>query len=370
MKVLHIAAADLWAGAETMLYNLISAQRQMVDVQVSAVLFNEGQLAQSLRALGVDPLILPEDRLGVPQLIRHCYRTIREQAPDIVHTHKFKEDLVGAAAAMLAGNVVCVRTVHGRDEAVGTSWVGRSRLRLSRAVHDIFVRHGFAKTFAVSVPLQESLQQRYGADRVEYIANGVNVERFAREQRCRGDETPVKVGFVGRLVPIKRLDIFLQAAAILAEKAPGRFSFHIYGDGPEAGRLAELTRELGIADIVHFLGFSADVARQMSNLDLLYLTSDNEGLPMVVLEAMCLGVPVVTHAVGELPRVLDHGCCGTLVEVNEPARYADVGLDFLERREVYLARASEGRRRVAQHYSAAASARAYVEAYSRCLTAR
>lgn len=350
-----------------MLYNLVRAQRQLQEVTVVVVLLNEGRLAQELRDIDIELSILPEAELNLPQLILRVRAILTELLPDIVHTHRIKEDLVGALAAPFTRKVQRVRTVHGMDEATGTSL----RLKLSRLVHRICVRRCFARTYAVSQPLEKALGRTFGSDKVRYIANGINVDEDFQfpEKRSTEGSLAIKIGIVGRLVPVKRLDIFLQMAAQLQRHEPDRFVFLIYGDGPEGDRLRRLTEQLGISEMVHFLGFCANIAAGMSGLDLLYITSDSEGLPMVALEAMALGVPVVAHAVGELPVVLDHGRCGTLVEHHDPDSYAAASLQFLEHREDFLEKARLAQARVAKEYSARACAQFYVDDYCRIVQA-
>lgn len=363
MRVLHIASGDLWAGAEVMLYNLVRAQRRLPGMQVAVIVLNDGRLAHSLRDLGTSTVVLPESRLGVGRLIQAACAVMREFSPDIVHTHRVKEDLIGGVAAALAGKARCVRTVHGLDEA-GSSL----RVRVSRSLHRVCVRRRFDATYAVSRPLAERLKATFGNERVRHIANGLDIEALSTgASACTVDPFPIRIGIVGRLVPVKRQDLFLRMAAHLTQQAPDKFRFLIYGDGPLEASLRDLARHLGIERVVHFEGFKSAMATEMRRLHLLYLTSDSEGLPMVALEAMALGVPVVAHAVGELPEVLEHGRCGTLIEVHEPASYAAAALDYLAHRAPFIERAQRARERVVRRYSAEASARAYLQDYRRVL---
>ena len=99
-------------------------------------------------------------------------------------------------------------------------------------------------------------------------------------------------------------------------------SYHIYGDGPLREQLEILCKELGISHLVHFEGQCHEIATELASLDALMMTSDHEGTPMVLLEALALGVPVIAHSTGGIAEVLDHGTCGSLVEDHSPSGYA------------------------------------------------
>src|SRR5690606_288992 len=116
---------------------------------------------------------------------------------------------------------------------------------------------------------------------------------------------------------------FLRTARRLHELRPEAIDFYIVGDGPEADRCRVLIEVLGLKGNVHMLGFRPDATAVLAAMDLLLITSDHEGLPMVLLEAMSVGVPVVASAVGGIPAVLDHGRYGRLVNDQQPQRYAE-----------------------------------------------
>src|ERR1700674_592617 len=90
LHILHVASGDLWAGAEAMLQTLAEAQHRLCGVRVTAVLLNDGQLADELRRSGAEVIILPERTLNPLQLLARLIRVIRRVKPDVVHTHRFK----------------------------------------------------------------------------------------------------------------------------------------------------------------------------------------------------------------------------------------------------------------------------------------
>jgi glycosyltransferase involved in cell wall biosynthesis len=367
VRILHMASGDLWAGAEAMMHALVQAQSRLPGVQVATIILNEGELAKRLRDSRVSTSVLHESQYGLLRLCREARRVMGQFRPHIVHTHRIKEDLVGALAALAHGPVRLVRTVHGVDEAK----YARATVRhhVSRLVHRACVKSRFDLTFAVSRPLAAELSESLGDNRVTYVANGYDISQArGRRVRERQAEESVVLGIVGRLVPVKRVDLFLHAAALLELAAPGRFQFRIVGDGPERATLERQVQDLGLTQRVTFLGFRNDVLSEMQQMDALFITSDSEGLPMVVLEAMALRLPIVSHAVGEIPEVLDRGRCGTLIDVHEPQQYAAAAMRMLEDPS-HVARAAEaGAARVVDRYSADACARSYLHHYHRLLS--
>ena len=220
-----------------MLHDLACAQSRLPSLDVQVVVFNEGRLSKLLRERRIATFVLPEREMSTFSLVAGCRRIMKRFVPDVVHSHRIKEDIVGGIAAALEGGIRCVRTVHGVDEAQTVSL----RARFSRAAQERCVRRLFAASVAVSRPLQRQLEARFGSDRVFFIANGVDLEQFGGTTRATVTDCRIRIGMVGRLVPIKRVDVFLNMAAIISRRMPGRFQFLIYGDGPEAGRLVQMS---------------------------------------------------------------------------------------------------------------------------------
>src|SRR5690349_7942349 len=116
ISICHIAVADLWAGAEVQLKVLLSKLVQNPELKVSVILFNGGRLENEIEKLGINVTVLPESQSGNPKLFLELVRRLRQKNIQIVHTHKYKDTILGAPAAKLCGIPHVVRTVHGLPE--------------------------------------------------------------------------------------------------------------------------------------------------------------------------------------------------------------------------------------------------------------
>ncbi len=252
-------------------------------------------------------------------------RIMRAFRPDVVHTHMAKAGLLGRVAARLAGVPIVVHTFHGN---VLRGYFGPVRSRFFLALERILARAS-TRIIAIS-PLQmaELRELGVGSERkLIEIPLGVELRPFLDPPRGRlraelGLDTDVPlVGIVGRLVPIKRVDLFVEAMAILATKVR-RIRFAIVGDGESAPSIRALVRERGLDDRSSFLGWRADLAAIYGDLDVLVITSDSEGTPVSVIEALAAARPVVGTAVGGVPDLLSGGA-GILVPPRDPRAVAD-----------------------------------------------
>lgn len=217
----------------------------------------------------------------------------------IVHSHKYKTDLYAAWAGLPRG-VARVATCH--------NWISDSpKLRIYEWL-DKRVLRGFDHVVAVSGQVYAKLW-RAGVRRASLIRNGLRIQpahesagRAVRAQLDLPHNARVLL-LVGRLSAEKALDVLLDALARLPGSEPPIHAL-LAGDGPLRAELEARARDLGLADRVHFLGFRRDVPALLAAAEAYVISSHTEGLPMVLLEAMAAGVPVVSTAVGEIPRVL------------------------------------------------------------------
>ena len=336
MKVLHVISGDLWAGAEVQAFTLLTALQRQPDIQLAAALMNDGELARRLRERGIAVTVFPEDRLNAVQILGRLRMLMREWTPDVVHTHRSKENILGSIANAMAHRAPSLRTVHGAPERSpqGIRQLPRRLLdKLDRWCGNVLQQ----RVIAVSNELAQQLAVQYGEQRVVVVENGVDVESVQAavrpvEFRTREPQA-CHIGIVGRLVPVKRVDLFLDMAKVLVDEHPDRrWRFHVFGDGPLRDHLAAQSAALGIAATTTFHGHRSDVIACMAALDALVICSDHEGLPMTVLESVTVGTAIVAHATGGLISVLQGEPNARLVHEHTVHGYADAVCNLLANR--------------------------------------
>ena len=367
VRVLHIISGDLWAGAEVQAYTLIAQLHRSPGTVVGAVVMNSGFLFRKLRLLGIDVEVFDETQLNAFSIALRLKGFIQDWQPDVIHTHRDKENILGAIANLLTRRMPSVRTVHGSEEHRGALGWRAVRRRMVSSV-DRWVQCASGQTVvAVSVELAARLAERSPKQRIVVIENGVDVEGLRAQLNSSGGAFAksggTHIGIVGRLVAVKRIDLFLEMARRLLNEEPTRtWAFEVIGQGPERENLVTLCNRLEITEHVTFRGHCESIAKYMSGLDVLVMCSDHEGMPMAALEAAALGVPTVAHAVGGLIDVVPKEL---QVTQHDARGYAEAVLRALlgDSRQV----AANHAKRVLEKYSAVRNAERTVTLYRELL---
>jgi L-malate glycosyltransferase len=373
LRVCHIVSGDLWAGAEVQVATLASYLAERADVALTAAVLNEGPLAHELRRLGIPVTVIDERRKSSLSIVISLVRWLRRHPADIVHTHRYKETVLGAVAARLAGVPGFVRTVHGRGEPLrGWRW---AKFRVYEALDTLALRCCADRIVAVSRSMAAGLEESgYRAGTVVTLHNGVDL-RKVRPSRTRDEvrrelgiePDALLIGTAGRLSPVKGHDRLLRAARLILDRAEARFL--IVGDGPLRDELAISARRLGVDHACTFAGERSDVYDLVAAMDVFVLPSLHEGIPMALLEAMGLGLPVVASAVGGVPEVVTHGASGLLVEAGDERALAQACVDLARDPAWARTLARRARRVVEERFSHEQNGRALVDAYRVITTA-
>ncbi len=300
IKILHIISGDLWAGAEVQVFTLIKQLRQCSDVKT--IILNDGELATRIRKIGVSVIILDESQFSTLQIFLKIRKILMCFNPDIVHTHRQKENILGALANVTTIRARSVRTVHGKNEF---SFNFRAKMQgiVERLVTTCFCN----VIIAVSEDLRKKLHSEFPTKIVKVIYNGVDVEELKKNTgiaQFKKDKPDKKhIGMIGRLVAVKRVDIFLKISEIIKREIEGEYFFHIVGDGPLRSELEILASKLGVTDVVQFHGHRSDIPSIINSLDVVVMCSDYEGLPMTALETIALDSILLAHKIGGLAEL-------------------------------------------------------------------
>ena len=356
--VLHVVSGDLYAGAERIVEELALAQQSRLGMSVCVALLNPGVLAERLRAAGIDTHVFDERRLGTASIVSKLRALVRSRAAEVVHAHRFKENIVGGFAA--AGIVASVRTVHGAPEF---SRARGLRDRVIDGLDRFAARQLQSGVVCVSDELAQRLRPYYGRTRLHTVINGIDGERLrtAAVGETAALAGAVRVGVFARLVPVKRVDLALDVIARARERSSLPLVLHVFGDGPLE---SSLRARVGTRDDVILHGNTDIAPRYLRQMDALLMTSSHEGLPVAVLEAMALSVPVVATRTGGIPDVLGQGDCGWLADADDIAGYERGVIEAVTRSPERARRVAAAHARVEAEFSARRMAEDYRRVYA------
>jgi len=325
---------------------------------------DEGDMCDLALAKGVTPQVIPE--LGRElHLVRDLvtlfklYRLLRRERPHVVHTHTAKAGAVGRVAARLAGVPVVLHTFHGH---VFRGYFGPRKTqffinlekflaRLSDCVVTVSkgLRHDLA-AYGIA-PLTKIAVVPLGFDLEPFLT--VTQEAGARWRREAGlpEDAPL-VGIVARLTGVKNHRLFLEMARRVADAAPETW-FAVVGDGELRAELEAYAAELGLAGRVRFTGWVRDMPPVYAALDVVVITSLNEGTPVTLIEGMAAGRPVVSTAVGGVPDIVADGESGLLAPSGDADGLARAVTALLRAPARRQAMGQVGRESVRERFSAA-----------------
>ena len=328
LRICHIASGDLWAGAEVQTAQLLTELNKDPALHVEAVLLNKGVLCDRLAAEGIKTHLFDEGLLGSFEIARRLHRFNKGWRPDVVHTHRIKENCLGGLAAACSNVPAIVHTVHGIQEAL-TGWE-HVKWKCYSAVSSQVTRVVASGLIGVSLEISSFLREKFPNVRVTCIHNGImnGVPGGANEPGVTRNHMGLAssafvVGLVGRLSPVKGIEYLLRAVSLLVnEQGMESIQVLIIGGGPLQSSLEALSGSLGIAAHVKFLGERHDVPSLLSLLDVCVMPSLHEGIPIALLEAMRAGCPVIASAVGGIPEVIRDGKEGMLVPSKDPKALA------------------------------------------------
>lgn len=331
INVLHLRDTDRVCGPGKTIIETARATDTREFSQVVGLFLRDTQATNPYRdaavAKGVHVIPLRSAYRFDPRIVGALVRVVREHDIQIIHSHEYKSDIL-AYLVSLVHPVPIMTTVHG--------WIrNRLRSRVYLGVSQTVMRR-FARVVAVSDRTKEAIVAS-GVDpaKVVVIRNGIvtgdyQPQRYPRGEFRRQHDIPADaplVGYVGRLSPEKgQIDLLCAAPAVLARHPATRFVF--VGDGPDGQRLQQAAASQGLGQRVIFTGHLSDVRPVLRDLDVLALTSLSEGLPNVVLEALCMETAVLATDVGGTGEIVRDGSTGVLVRPGAPGEIA-AGLDRL-----------------------------------------
>ena len=328
IKVCHIISADLWGGAEAQAYSLIKGMSKQKDINIRVIIFNYGQLYSKIISSNINLNIVEENKNNILSMILETYRILKLYKIDIIHTHGFKENYIGGIAAK-ALQINVVRTHHGKGMIEGTILH-----KLIEKINEKFLTNDL---IAVSCDLKELLvSKKYNKNKIHVIRNGLDCIDLVseRDHVCIKNILDIEsdayiIGNIGRLVSVKNHRCLLDGANIILQNYKN-VHFLLVGDGPLKEVIYEYAKSLGIDKRLKMIGFHKNIIDILKTFDIFALTSLHEGIPMSLLEAMCIGIPTVTTRVGGIPEVIVDNYNGLLIPPDDPVAFSKACISLLE----------------------------------------
>lgn len=305
-----------------------------------------------VKNLGLSPLILPEMKreVNLSSDIKAYYKLkklIQEFKPDIVHTHAAKAGFIGRLAAHNCKVPVIVHTFHGH---VFHSYFNSAKTSLYKNL-ERYAAGCSNGIIAISEKQKFELSNIHkicNEEKIKVIPLGFDLSKFQEnsEEKRKSfrlayniDDDEIAIGIIGRLVPIKNHKLFLEALKIVFENTSMRVRAFIIGDGEERASLENLASSLNIEFLngesrnkapLTFTSWIKDIDWVNAGMDIIALTSLNEGTPVSLIEAQAAGRPIVTTAVGGIENVVINNKTALLSDSGNHKNFAENLLKLIE----------------------------------------
>jgi len=325
---------------------------------------SQGHPSDMLAKAGVRVTFLDRDRAGKINYFFKAAQFMKREGFDIVHAWTGTANLYGRIPALMAGIPGIIGGLLGRRTADGmmgvlyslTNWRCSGWIVNAEDIKRIALR-----------------KLKFMHNRPIYVVpNGIEIdgeERFQRHARTFYDaikgSRPV-LGTVGRLVPVKNFKLFLEMARKIRSRGIDA-DYWIIGDGPLRQEIETLINQYGLNDRVKMLGYRKDVDEGIARMDLVVLTSDSEGCPNVLLEAMRASLPVLSTQCTSLEQIVEEGRNGYLAPVGDAEALAEKAAVILADPQKRSAMGRESRKIVEERFSMPIAVRNLQSVYIECL---
>ena len=339
--------------------SLLKGLKEYRDLDISAIFFNDGRLASEVRRIGIPVYVLPETELSFFHILRDLKAIFKDNPPDIIHAHRYKENILSWLATRSHRSIQLIATQHGLPEIYGRS--RNLKYRLLSRLNFLILSKYFYSIVAVSRDIEDFFVRRYGfpREKVRVIHNGIEIPQ-ARPS-VNGKNRFV-IGSTGRYVSVKDFPFMVEVAKEVTNVANDIY-FEIAGEGPHEKTIEESIRKNGLEDRFLLRGLIEDISSFYQGLDLYINTSLHEGIPMSILEAMGHMLPVVVPNVGGFSEILEDGVQGYLVNGRDPRDFSEKCIELYEKIELRKRMGIAGRQKVLKEFSSVRMAQRHHSLY-------
>jgi glycosyltransferase involved in cell wall biosynthesis len=359
LKVCFLAGSLGQGGAERQLYYILKAAGS-IGVEARVLSLTQGEYWESrIKSLGIPVQWIGQRRHPIRRLLKITGELQRNRANIVQSQHFFANGYAVAAARLLGSREIgAIRGDAFEEMESNPGLLGKLSLFLPRT---LAVNSSVAMANAVTLGVEP--------DRLFFLPNVVDSGLF-RPERSQPKST-VTILVAGSLVPVKRLDRCLRAIASLPVDSALAVETLVVGDGPMRASLEALARQLGLSPPrLEFCGSADEMTSWFRRADILLLTSDREGTPNVILEAMASEIPVIATRVGGVEALVRHNETGLLVDRDDEAGLSQAILDLVLSAEKRRKFGRAGRDFVEAHHSPAKLENALRTLYDQILSPR
>ena len=361
-RILHIISPSGFYGAERWVLTALQYAREAgVDVRLAITV--ESETISSELESGASILNVPVYRIALSHrfdltVIRKLHRLLKDEQIDIVHSHGYKSDLLAWLATRRIGTSI-VSTPHG----YGATSNRKMRLYIAAGKQ-------LLKRFDLVCPLSPALEQEVldagvPSERVTMILNGTDtdeIEVVLNTFNAPQNNSKYVVGYVGQLIPRKRVSALLDVFDLLAQ-SDTNVELVIAGDGVSRVELEHQASQSKFSDRIKFLGFVTDRLRLMCTFDLFVLTSAYEGVPRCLMEAMGLGLPVAAWSIPGVEELVEDGANGALAANGDTTALVECCKDFRLNPAKAKIIGDAARTQIIEKFSARRMIQEYIRAY-------
>jgi glycosyltransferase involved in cell wall biosynthesis len=360
VRLLELRNTYKWGGGpdKTILLSAERHNRSRVEVVVAYIRDirdRDFRIGDKARAKGLTFYEIEECGKLDLRVLRYLKEIVLRHNINLIHSHDYKSDLFAFILRheLKERCLPVISTLHG--------WALLGIRGYVYWLLDIFLLRRFNHVIAVSdAGKEEMVRSGIRPGLISVIRNGIDTEAWSRRQVCRsardalglGNAFPV-IGYVGRLSPEKDLETWLRSAALVVHRFPNA-RFIIVGEGRDnilLKGLKQLSRNLGIADKVHFLGYREDLPAIYATLDMFFLSSITEGICNSLLEAMAMEVPIVATDAGGTKELMVKGETGYVVRPGDIEAMAEALINLSSDKKLSDQMGRAGRTHVENRFS-------------------
>lgn len=324
--------------------------------------------------LGLEPVVIPSMKRAINiaddrAAYREIKKLIRQFKPDIVHTHAAKSGAIGRLAASACKVPVIVHTFHGH---VFHSYFSKAKTNTFIQIERFLARKS-SGIIAISDIQKKELGEQYKIcppEKIQVIPLGLDLDKFRQDREAKRRhfrqlyqiaEEEIAIGIIGRIVPVKNHGLFVEAIARLIPQSSRKLRFVIVGDGDMRLQVEQQLHQHNI-DYAYFpdnpsvaqcicTSWQTEMDMVLAGLDIVALTSHNEGTPVSLIEAQAAGKPVVSTNVGGVSDVVLHRQSGIVTVSGDPEMFRDALLQLTEQGDLRQSMGETGEHFVQERFS-------------------